>query len=238
LHHSRYWPSLPIFSAFAAVRLRRSLWSRQVRLLRSRVNFHLTRSRPLGFVRPKLTETLNTTLDMKKLFALSMLIPLAMLCSCQKQDAAAEQQLAQRKVELDTREKALDEREKALFEREKAMAHAARAAIAPADAQLRALKRDGSSNVSSATIPPGLVPPDNSQLKASREKRTEELRSLRQRRMEAIQRMRSMRTQPNSAAGAPADTSASGNTSGSADTSTSASTSAEATSPSPSATPQ
>ena len=58
---------------------------------------------------------------MKKLFALSMLIPLAMVCSCQKQDAAAEQQLAQRKVELDTREKALDEREKALSEREKAI---------------------------------------------------------------------------------------------------------------------
>ena len=97
----------------------------------------------------------------------------------------------------------------------------ARAALAPADAQLRALKRDGSSNVrSSATVPPGLVPPDNSQLKASREKRMEELRSIRQRRMEAIQKMRSMRTQPNSGAGAPADTSASGNTSGSADTST------------------
>ena len=33
----------------------------------------------------------------------------------------------------------------------------------PADAQLRALKRDGSSNVPpSATIPPGLAPPDNS----------------------------------------------------------------------------
>src|SRR6266550_7555354 len=156
---------------------------------------------------------------MKKLFALSMLIPLAMLCSCQKQDAAAEQQLAQRKVELDTREKTLDEREKALSEREKAMARAARAAIVPADAQLRALKRDGSSNApTSATIPPGLVPPDNSQLKASREKRIEELRSIRQRRMEAIQKMRSMRTQPNSAAGAPSDTSASGNTSGSADT--------------------
>src|SRR6267142_5105622 len=106
---------------------------------------------------------------MKKLFVLSMLIPLAMVCSCQKQDAAAEQQLAQRKVELDAREKALDEREKALSEREKAIA---RAAIAPADAQLRALKRDGSSNVPpSATAPPGLAPPDASQLKASRGKR-------------------------------------------------------------------
>src|SRR5438067_10403013 len=57
---------------------------------------------------------------MKKIFILSMLIPLAMICSCQKKDSAAERQLAQRKAELDTREKALDEREKALAEREKA----------------------------------------------------------------------------------------------------------------------
>jgi phosphoenolpyruvate-protein kinase (PTS system EI component) len=40
---------------------------------------------------------------MKKLFILSMLIPLAMVCSCQKQDAAAEQQLAQRKADASQR---------------------------------------------------------------------------------------------------------------------------------------
>jgi hypothetical protein len=168
---------------------------------------------------------------MKKLFVLSMLIPLAMVCSCQKQDAAAEQQLAQRKAELDAREKALDDREKALTEREKM-----RAALGPADAQLRALRKDSSSNVPpSATIPPGLAPPDSSQLKASREQRMEQLRALRQRRLEAIQQMRSMRSQ--SGAAAPADTSASGNPSGSTDTSSSSGTSGE-TSPSPSSTPQ
>ena len=48
-----------------------------------------------------------------------MLICFAMICSCQKQDSAAERQLAQRKAELDAREKALDEREKALAERER-----------------------------------------------------------------------------------------------------------------------
>ena len=163
-----------------------------------------------------------------------MLVPLALVCSCQKQDVAAEQRLAQRKVELDAREKALNEREKALSEREKM----ARAALVPADAQLRALKRDGSSNVPAATVPPGLAPPANSQLKATREKRIDELRAIRQRRMDAIRQMRSMRAQPNSGAGSPADTSATGNTSGSADTGTSASTGAEATSPSPSSTPQ
>jgi hypothetical protein len=53
-----------------------------------------------------------------------MLISFAMICSCQKQDSAAEQQLAQRKTELDAREKALDEREKALAERENASKNA------------------------------------------------------------------------------------------------------------------
>ena len=45
-----------------------------------------------------------------------------MICACQKQDSAAEAQLAQRKAELDAREKALDEREKAVGEWEKAVA--------------------------------------------------------------------------------------------------------------------
>jgi len=56
---------------------------------------------------------------MKKTLILSLLIPFALVCSCQKQDSIAEQQLAQRKAELDAREKALDEREKALAERAK-----------------------------------------------------------------------------------------------------------------------
>jgi chromosome segregation ATPase len=58
---------------------------------------------------------------MKRMFVLSMLIAFGMICSCQKQDSAAEAQLAQRKAELDAREKALDEREKAVSEWEKAM---------------------------------------------------------------------------------------------------------------------
>lgn len=59
---------------------------------------------------------------MKKTLLLSLLIPFALVCSCQKQDSIAEQQLAQRKAELDAREKALDEREKALAERAKVVA--------------------------------------------------------------------------------------------------------------------
>jgi len=59
---------------------------------------------------------------MKKVFAVSMLTSLAMICSCQKQDSTAEAQLAQRKTELDLREEALVERQKAVDTREKAVA--------------------------------------------------------------------------------------------------------------------
>ena len=60
---------------------------------------------------------------MKRMVLLSTFICFATFCACQKQDSAAETQLAQRKAELDTREKALDEREKALVEKEKALAN-------------------------------------------------------------------------------------------------------------------
>ena len=52
---------------------------------------------------------------------LSMLTSFRMICACQKQDSAAEAQLAHRKAEMDTREKALEESEKALGEWEKAI---------------------------------------------------------------------------------------------------------------------
>ena len=57
------------------------------------------------------------------MLVLSTFICFAMICACQKQDSAAEAQLAQQKAELDAREKALDEREKTLDEREKALAN-------------------------------------------------------------------------------------------------------------------
>jgi chromosome segregation ATPase len=58
---------------------------------------------------------------MTKIFLLSMLISFMMICSCQKQESATEQQLAQRKTELDAREEELTERKSALDEREKAL---------------------------------------------------------------------------------------------------------------------
>jgi vacuolar-type H+-ATPase subunit I/STV1 len=63
----------------------------------------------------------NFVPDMKNLSLLLVLIFFALICSCQKQDSAAEQELAQRKTELDARENALDERMNALDEKVKAL---------------------------------------------------------------------------------------------------------------------
>jgi hypothetical protein len=166
---------------------------------------------------------------MKKLFVLSMLIPLAMVCSCQKQDAAAEQQLAQRKAELDTREKALEEREKALAEREKIVARTPRL---PTDLQLRGASKDSSGNpLPDQSLPAGLLPTrETTQLKVERERRIQERLAQRQQRLDALRKMRGMRTQqsPNTQASpnaqAPTDAEASGGAEA-------------ATSPSPSPTP-
>jgi hypothetical protein len=86
----------------------------------SNVKFRLTSHWPPAFFVRITEDQLQFTTNMKKLLTLTMLISFAMICSCQKQDSAAERQLAQRKAELDAREKALDEREKALAERENA----------------------------------------------------------------------------------------------------------------------
>jgi hypothetical protein len=66
---------------------------------------------------------------MKRIFALSMLICFAMICSCQKQDSAAEIQLAQQKADLDAREKELDERLSALDEKVNALAEKEKATL-------------------------------------------------------------------------------------------------------------
>ena len=130
---------------------------------------------------------------MKETFVLSLLIPFALVCSCQKQDSTAEQQLAQRKTELDAREKALDEREKALAEREKLVAKPRVPSvprIAPAEPQ--------------RTVPPELkgLMADPSQLRTEREQRIQERLSERQRKMEEVQKMR-VRALPRVQATAP-----------------------------------
>jgi predicted nucleic acid-binding Zn-ribbon protein len=71
---------------------------------------------------------------MKRIVVLPIFICFAMISGCQKQDPAADAQLAQRKAELDAREKALDEREKAMGDWEKAIT---RSRPIPPDLQAR-----------------------------------------------------------------------------------------------------
>ena len=130
---------------------------------------------------------------MKKCFVLSVLIPFAMICSCQKQDLAAEQQLAQRKAELDAREKALDEREKALAEREKATASAR---MIPPDLQSRRQVRDPAQVKAERERRLQQLPPDLQGLIADpsqgreQDPRMQERIAQRERRMEELQRQR------------------------------------------------
>jgi hypothetical protein len=165
---------------------------------------------------------------MKKLLVLSMVIPFAMLCSCQKQDAAAEQQLAQRKAELDAREKALDEREKTLADREKIVARTPRL---PTNLRPQAASKDAGNPVPGPSIPAGLIPTrDTTDLKVERERRIQDRLAQRQQRLDALRKMREMRAQR------PANAQASPNVQ--APTDAEASGGAEAaTSPSPSPTP-
>ena len=86
----------------------------------------------------RIMQPITLAADMKRMFLLSMLVSFAMICSCQKQDSAAEQQLAQRKTDLDAREtplivrynaldekvNALDKKVKALLEKEQATLNA------------------------------------------------------------------------------------------------------------------
>ena len=117
---------------------------------------------------------------MKKTFVLSLLIPFALVCSCQKQDSTAEQQLAQRKTELDAREKALDEREKALADRAKIVVKPRVAPVPRAAPEPR------------QRVPPDLqgLMADPNQGRTEREQRMQERLAERQRKIEEIRKMR------------------------------------------------
>ena len=162
------------------------------------------------------------TPDMKNIFILSMLISFAMICSCQKQDSAVEQQLAQRKVELDARETELDQRqtelnergvrldgrEKALAEREKAAANAR--AVRP-DVESRSVTRDpaqleAEKDRTMQQLPAELraLVPDRSQMhaaKAEKDRQTQEQRAQRQAGFEASQSRRQRKLEISGRAG-------------------------------------
>jgi len=98
---------------------------------------------------------------MKRIFVLSMLICFAMICSCQKQDSAAEIQLAQQKADLDAREKELDERVNALDERVNAL-----------DKKVNAFAEKEKAALNAQTIPTDAQPQisDPAQVKTERDK--------------------------------------------------------------------
>jgi outer membrane translocation and assembly module TamA len=129
----------------------------------------LTSHRPSVFFSRITEDQLQFTPDMKKLFVLTMLISLAMICSCQKQDSAAEQQLAQRKTELDARENALDERLNALDERVNAL-----------DKKVKALLEKEQATLSAGTTATGVQgqTPDPAQVTAERDRTIQQFRAL------------------------------------------------------------
>jgi peptidoglycan hydrolase CwlO-like protein len=106
---------------------------------------------------------------MKKMFLLSMLTSIAMICSCQKQDSAAEQELAQRKTELDARENALDEKVNALDEKVNAL-----------DEKLKALFEKEQATLNAVTTATGVQgqTPDPAQVTAERDRTIQQLRAL------------------------------------------------------------
>ena len=140
------------------------------------------------------TNKIQSTVDMKKLFVVLILISFALVCACQKQDSTAERQLAQRKAELDAREKALDEREKALATKSRVPAVPR---VAPAEPQ--------------RTVPPelkGLIA-DPSHARTDRDERIQERLAERQRRLEEVQKLRAARALQRAQATAPATEAAS-----------------------------
>jgi hypothetical protein len=123
---------------------------------------------------------------MKKALALFALISFALICSCQKQHATAEQQLAERKRELDVREKALDEREKAFAERKKLV-------VRPRVAPVRRTPAARAQRVA-PDLQGGIADPNQESLE--REQRIRERVAERQRKMEEVQRTRTPAVPP------------------------------------------
>src|SRR6266480_7991952 len=109
---------------------------------------------------------------MKKMSVLSMLISFAMICSCQKQDSAPEQQLAERKTEPEARETALTpliERLDALDEKVNAL-----------DKKVKALFEKEQATLNAGTTATGVQgqTPDPAQVTAERDRAIQQFRAL------------------------------------------------------------
>ena len=159
--------------------------------------FHFLRSRIMPY---------QFTTDMKNILVLSMLVSSVMICSCQRKDSAAEQQLAQRKVELDAREEALaerkgalddrektlDERQKALDQREKALAQKEKAAVTnPTDVEGQTSGPAQMQAVREAMVQQfAPTAPERAQAKAKKAEKESEIQQQSQRQLEEFQRER------------------------------------------------
>jgi hypothetical protein len=157
---------------------------------------------------------------MKKIFILPMVVALAMICACQKENLAAEQQLAQRKVELDGRETALDERDKelnlretALNERENALAKKEKAAVNVPTTAPQVQSQDAIRDAAQAKaerdrrlqqLPPEIraLIPDSST--AGKDRLTKERLSEAQGALKELMNQKQSRSQMSGAAGSPA----------------------------------
>ena len=106
---------------------------------------------------------------MKKFWILSVIISFALICSCQKQDSAAEQELAQRKTELDARENRLDERMNELGEKVKAL-----------DERVKVLAEKEQTTFNAGTTATGVQgqTPDPAQVIAERDRAIQQFRAL------------------------------------------------------------
>ena len=98
-----------------------------------------------------------------------MVISLTTICSCQKQDSAAEQELAQRKTELDARENALDEKVNALAEKVNAL-----------DKKVNALFEKEQATLNAGTTATGVQgqTPDPAEVTAERDRAIQQFRAL------------------------------------------------------------
>lgn len=115
---------------------------------------------------------------MKTFWILSVIVSFAMICSCQKQDSAAEQQLPQHKTEVDARETALIERLNALDEKVNAL-----------DKKVKALFEKEQATLNTGTTPTGVQSqttatgvqgqtPDPAQVIAERDRAIQQFRAL------------------------------------------------------------
>ena len=186
-----------------------------------------------------------------------MVISFAMICSCQKQDSTAEQELAQRKTELDAREnaldermnaldgkvKALDERVKILAENQKAMTNAGTSLSGvqgeiPDPAQEQA-KRERIQQLSAEMRARMADPARLKAAKAEKERRTQEQLAQRPRALDGSQTQKQRKSKMFSGAVFPAPEASSAAPSSTAETTApTPSPGVEAISPTPSPTPQ